>query len=40
VKSDKNNQAPTASKNKKKKNEGKNKGAPKWLKQKRQSEEQ
>ena len=40
VKSDKNNQAPTASKSKKKKNEGKNKGAPKWLKQKRQSEEQ
>lgn len=39
VKSDKNSQAPTQSKGKKKKSEGKDKGAPKWLKQKRQTEE-
>lgn len=39
VKSDKNSQAPTQPKSKKKKTEGKDKGAPKWLKQKRQSEE-
>ena len=39
VKSDKNSQAPTQVKGKKKKSESKDKGAPKWLKEKRQSEE-